>query len=76
MKKLLAIISLQALTGCSTMMCLGTGTCVDGAGSYNPTVRGGAFTPSTVSLPLGNYIIVPNYSSGGISAVIQTSRGK
>jgi len=58
------------------MMCLGTGTCIDGAGSYNPTVRGGAFTASTVILPSGTYVIVPNYSTGQIQSVIQTSRGK
>ena len=74
--RMLLILSTMLLAGCSTMMCLGTGTCVDGAGSYNPTVRGGAFTASTVILPSGTYVIVPNYSTGQIQSVIQTSRGK
>jgi hypothetical protein len=32
--------------------------------------------PSTVLTPAGNLLIVPNYSTGGISAVLRTSTGK
>lgn len=74
--KLLVTVTAIMLSGCSTMMCVGTGTCVDGDMRYDPTVKGSATTPSTVILPSGTYVIVPNYSTGGISAVIKTSRGK
>jgi hypothetical protein len=47
-------------------------------GSSSTTV-GGSFIgspslPTNILLPSGNYVVVPNYSTGGISAVIQTSR--
>lgn len=78
MPKLLILAVL--LTGCSTqqLMCAGTGTC--SSGTDYTAVSTATSTRSqvvrSVQLPTGNYLIVPNHSTGGISAVIQTSKTK
>ena len=67
------------LTGCASMdrvVCLGTGTCVDGAMTYKTPQTPARSLPQTVILPTGTYVIVPNYSNNSISAVLQTSRTK
>ena len=33
-------------------------------------------TPTTVVTPTGTYIIVPDYSTGSVRAVVKTSKGK
>jgi hypothetical protein len=75
--KLIALALSVALTGCSTqrILCTGTGTCDVGVATYTPTARVNTL-PSQVLLPTGTYLIVPNASTGGIQAVIQTSRTK
>ena len=75
--KTLILITALALGGCSTqrILCTGTGTCDVGVATYTPTARVNTL-PSQVLLPSGNYLIVPNASTGGIKAVIQTSRTK
>jgi hypothetical protein len=75
--KLIAIALTVALTGCSTqrILCTGTGTCDIGSATYTPTARVNTL-PSQVLLPSGNYLVVPNASTGGIRAVIQTSKTK
>lgn len=68
-------------------VCRGAGTCMrDSEGRYRkactdpqrpcaPTARyGGAFTPSTVTVGPTNYVIVPDYSTGQISAIIPSGR--
>ena len=77
MNKIVILAVLATLTGCSTqrILCTGTGTCDVGAATYTPTARVNSL-PSQVLLPTGNYLIVPNHSTGGIRAVIQTSRTK
>lgn len=75
MKKIIALVSVVALSGCSTMLCTGTGTC-EATGRTADTYTRGAFTPTTVTLPMGTYVIVPDYNSGRISSVIQSGRGK
>ena len=42
--------------------------------SGNYISGGGHSLPSTVLMPTGNYLIVPDYSTGGISAIINLSR--
>lgn len=69
------------------MVCVGAGTCyrdsdgvlrkacTDPQRSCAPTARyGGAFTPSTVTVGTTNYVIVPNYSTGQIQAIIPSGR--
>jgi len=75
--KLVIIIMAVLLSGCSTQrfLCTGTGTCDVGSATYTPTARVNTL-PSQVLLPSGNYLVVPNASTGGIRAVIQTSRTK
>jgi hypothetical protein len=75
--KLIAIALTVALTGCSTQrfLCTGTGTCDIGSATYTPTANVNTL-PSQVLLPSGTYLVVPNASTGGIRAVIQTSRTK
>jgi hypothetical protein len=75
--KTVILITALVLTGCSTqrILCTGTGTCDVGVATYTPTARVNTL-PSQVLLPSGNYLVVPNASTGGIRAVIQTSRTK
>ena len=75
--KTVILITALTLTGCSTqrILCTGTGTCDVGVATYTPTARMNTL-PSQVLLPSGNYLVVPNASTGGIRAVIQTSRTK
>ena len=40
------------------------------------TAQPNSFTPTTVVTSTGTYIVVPNYSTGGTAAVIQTSTAK
>ena len=66
------------LTGCASMdqmVCLGTGTCT-ATGQHSPLPGPSLQLPQTLIMPSGTYIIVPNYSTGGISAVIKTSNAK
>lgn len=78
--KTLIIITALALGGCSTQrfLCTGTGTCdVPYTASHGGSLsQASSRLPSQVLLPSGNYLIVPNHSRGGISAVIRTSRTK
>jgi hypothetical protein len=69
------------LTGCSTqqLMCAGTGTCQANTDYTGISTANRYTSPQvvrSVQLPTGNYLIVPNHSTGGISAVIQTSKTK
>lgn len=63
MKKIIVTISLLSMTGCSSMMCLGTGVCADGAMTYKTPTAKGQFTPQTVMVNGQPIIIVPEYSS-------------
>ena len=77
--KSILVIAVMLLTGCSTqqLMCAGTGTCYSGEYStHSTTSAGGSFTASNVQTPIGNYLVVPNYSTGRVQAIVQTSRGK
>ena len=76
----LILLSLLALTGCSTQqinqaICYGNGTC-----GANPNYRGpsavGGVLPQSIITSSGTYIIGRNYSTGAINSVIQVSRGK
>jgi len=79
--KTILILFVLLLSGCSSLdhwVCYGAGTC----GSDGPvtgrlpqtTAHRGAFTPTTVNFGNTNYVIVPNYSTGQISAVIPSGR--
>ena len=76
MKAILLIIASCVLTGCGTLMCLGTGTCDTGTMIYRHPQTVSRSLPQTVILPTGTYVIVPNQSNNTISSVIQTSRTK
>lgn len=79
MKLLLIALSLT-LTACSSLdqvVCYGAGTCdrdpqyaSAGAGKYVSPL------PQTVITNQGTYMIVRDQTSGAISSVISTSRGK
>lgn len=45
-----------------------------GGSSSTTGFFGSTSLPSSILLPTGNFLVVPNYSTGGISAIIQTSR--
>lgn len=70
MKKILITVSLLVLTGCSTMMCVGTGTCHDGTMTFKGTQARGQFTPQTIMLNGQPIIIVPEYSSQRTQAIL------
>lgn len=70
------MVSSLFLSGCSTMMCVGTGTCADGTMTFKGTQAKGQFTPQTVITSQGTYIVIRDHQSGTISSIIQTSRGK
>lgn len=67
------------LSGCSTlgdkMMCFGTGACGDLPVSSTATPAGSALTmPQHLQLGSKSYILVPNYSTGNLTAIIQTAK--
>lgn len=68
--KIFLITATVLLTGCSTMMCMGTGTCVDGTMSFKGAQAKGQFTPQTIQLNGQSIIIIPEYSSGRTQAIL------
>lgn len=79
MKLLLIALSLT-LTACSSLdraVCYGAGTC-DRNPQYASAGQGRYVSPSpqTVITNQGTYMIVRDQSSGAISSIISTSRGK
>jgi hypothetical protein len=68
--KLILVLVTVLLTGCSTMMCAGTGTCVDGTMTYKTPVQRGQFTPQTVTVNGQSLIIIPEYSSQKTQAIL------
>lgn len=68
--KLMLMIATVFLTGCSTLMCAGTGTCVEGTMTYKTPTSKGAFTPQTVMVNGQPVIIVPEYSSGRTQSIL------
>jgi hypothetical protein len=64
------MVSGLLLSGCSTLMCAGTGTCVDHTMSYRTPTTKGQFTPQTVMLNGQSIIIVPEYSSNRTQAIL------
>ena len=58
------------LSGCSTMMCVGTGVCHDGTMTFKGTQAKGQFTPQTIMLNGQPIIIVPEYSSQRTQSIL------
>lgn len=76
MKTMILILLMTLITGCGTSNPLV---------KYNPyrfdqptMVHGGNTMPSpratTIVTPQGNYVVIPNYSSGGVQAIITPGR--
>ena len=79
MAKFGVVLAALMLSGCSTlghnMMCFGTGACSDGpVSSTRFTAAPSLNMPSSIQLGTANYLVVPNYSTGGVSAIIQTAK--
>jgi hypothetical protein len=79
--KLINIIFLLTLTGCSTQqinraVCYGAGTC--GADAYYAGAAGRYVSPlpQTIITNQGTYMIINNQSTGSILSINQVSRGK
>lgn len=65
-----SVIVSSLLTGCSTLMCAGTGTCADHTMTYRTPATKGQFTPQTVMVNGQTVIIVPEYSSNRTQAIL------
>ncbi len=57
------MVSSLFLSGCSTMLCVGTGTCSDLPMTYSRPQQPGQFTPQTVLVNGQPVIVIPEYSS-------------
>lgn len=64
------MVSSLFLSGCSTMLCVGTGTCSDKPMTYSRPQQPGQFTPQTVMLNGQPVIIVPEYSSQRTQSIL------
>jgi len=79
--KLINIIFLLALTGCSTqqinrVVCYGAGTCGADSSYAGAAGRYVAPTPTTIITNQGTYMVIQNQSTGSIMSINQVSRGK
>lgn len=82
MKKIIVLVSVLALSGCSTQqidraICYGNGTC-ESTGRLSDTrslPHAKDSLPQTVITNNGTYLITRN-QSGSVVSIIQTSRGK
>lgn len=77
MKTIMILVS-TILTGCASMdqiVCTGTGTCGHTT-QYSQAAKWVSPTPQTVITDQGTYLIVRDSSTGAISSIISTSKGK
>jgi hypothetical protein len=73
--KLISILALLTLSGCSTLdkaICYGNGTC-NATGELPRTSTYSAPLPSTLNIGSSSYLIVPS-QSGRVTSVIRTSK--
>jgi len=79
--RLINILFLLALTGCSTQqinraVCYGTGTCGADANYAGAAGRYVSPTPQTIITTQGTYMVIQNQTTGSIMSINQVSRGK
>lgn len=77
MKTIMILVS-TILTGCSSLdhfVCTGTGTCGHTT-QYSQAAKWVSPMPQTIITNAGTYMIIRDQTSGAISSVISTSKGK